>query len=688
MALRSAAVAVRPAVVAPARIEPLALPALVRAVAQDGYIDEHLGPGGTFAQAFSGYQVREGQLALAKAIHATITDEGALLGQAPTGTGKSVAYLLPAIRSAIAKGKKIVVVTANIALQEQLVGKDLPMLRELLPWPFTWALAKGRGNYLCLDRFQEEQFIQLRSSAAEADQWNEVQQWAQLTTHGDLSELPFEPLASVRQRFTTSTDDCHGKACPSYNECFALKARRAYQAAEIVVTNYHLFFTEMVLRRESNGEPVLLPDWTVAIFDEGHRAPDIAREYFGFRITGGAVRWGARLLAPKNSKTPVINELLKAKIDAAADDYFDRLRVFGQSPDYRARITQLEAVNASELLGLLGEACDEYERTAKSDVGEDVRGKLRRAQRRCSILQHNIGAATDLWQPERFAYFIEEDAKGRVALCSKLIDVSEVLRTELFGLPHKSVIITSATIKTGDSFDYAAREFGCEDAREIDVESPFDFARNALLVVPRDMPDPTDKRLPREAYTQACATRFVETVFAAEGRTLGLFTSYRALDEAHRALLASGWEGRVLRHGDAPRTQLIREFKQDVRSVLLGTESFWEGVDVPGESLSCVVIDRLPFPTPDDPVLDAVSAVNPNSFFEWSIPRAVLKFTQAFGRLIRTRADRGVVVCLDRRVCDKPYGRQFIKSLPRGLRVSRDFGDVARFLGTGAGAAS
>ena len=190
----------------------------------------------------------------------------------------------------------------------------------------------------------------------------------------------------------------------------------------------------------------------------------------------------------------------------------------------------------------------------------------------------------------------------------------------------------------------------------------------------------TDRRISREAYNEACAAKLVETVFAAEGRTLGLFTSFKALDLAHRALLASGWQGRILRHGDAPRTQLIREFKEDVRSVLLGTSSFWEGVDVPGESLSCVVIDRLPFPTPDDPVLDAVSAFNPNTFQEWSIPRAVLAFTQAFGRLIRTRTDRGVVVCLDRRICDKPYGRQFRNALPRTLRLSRDFADVARFL--------
>lgn len=648
----------------------------------DGYVHEHLGAGGTFAQAFPGYQVREGQLALASAIDSAIVDRAALIGSAPCGVGKSVAYLLPAIRNAVARGQKVVVVTANIALQEQLISKDLPMLRDLLPWTFSWAIAKGRGNYLCLNKFREEQLIDLRLNQTEADQWNEVKRWAETTAEGDLSELPFEPLASVRQRFTTSTDDCHGKSCDDYGDCHAVKARLRYQAAEIVVTNYHLFFTEMVLRQETGGEPVLLPDWTVAIFDECHKAADIARDFFGFTITPGSARWGARLLAPKNSKTPEINPLLKAQIDAAADDFFHALRVYAQSPDYKARITKPGAVDCSELAGLLDQARDEYERVAESDVGEDVRGKLRRAARRCELTATNIRAAMTLALPEKVTYFIEEDAKGRVTLRAKLISVNEVLREDLFGL-GKAVVMTSATITTGGKFDYAKRELGCEDAREISVDSPFDYERNALLVVPRDMPDPTDKRIPRDEYTKACARRLVETVFAADGRTLGLFTSYRALDEAHRALLASGWNGRVLRHGDAPRTQLIREFKEDVRSVLLGTDSFWEGVDVPGESLSCVVIDRLPFPTPDDPVLDAVSA----SFFEWSIPRAVLKFVQAFGRLIRTINDRGVVVCLDRRICDKPYGRQFIHSLPYGLRVSRDFQDVARFLAR-AGAAA
>lgn len=652
----------------------------MRTPSPSGYIDELLGAGGAFAGAFPGYEPREGQIAFARSVDAAIASGGALLAEAPTGTGKSVGYLIPAIRNAVARGKKIVVVTANIALQEQLVTKDLPMLRDLLPWPFTWAIAKGRGNYLCLDRLDEEKLITIRSSLAESIQWNEVVRWSELTQSGDISELPFEPLASVRQRFTTSTDDCHGKSCARYDDCFAIKARRSYQMAEVVVTNYHLFFTEMVLRRETGGKPVLLPDWQVAIFDEGHKAADIAREYFGFKATAGGCRWATRLLAPKNDKTPQIDPVLKERVSAAADDYFHRLGLYAQSPEYKARLAVKGAVPCDEIVEALDQACGEYERVASSDVGTEVRGKLKRAKRRAGLLKDAILQASNLVAPDKVAYFVEQDHVGRVALCAKLIEVAPVLREELFGQAGKAVVVTSATMTSGGTFDYFARELGCEDAAEMTAETPFDYARQAVLVVPRDMPDPTDKRVPREAYAQAVAERFVRCVELAGGRTLGLFTSYKVLDEAHRALLASGWEGRVLRHGDAPRTQLIKEFKEDVRSVLLGTESFWEGVDVPGEALSCVVIDRLPFPTPDDPVLDAVSALNDRAFYEWSVPRAVIKFRQAFGRLIRSRRDRGVVVCLDRRIIDKPYGRQFTASLPRGMRIVRDLQEVARFL--------
>lgn len=685
MALRTTARALSPAPAPLPRSAPPRPPAPLRLIERAApvhpeYILRTLGPEGTFADAFPGYEAREAQLDLSAMIDKAISVKRNLLGQAPTGTGKSIAYLVPAIRSAVATGKSVIVVTANIALQEQLVGKDLPMLQKLLPWPFTFALAKGRGNYLCRDKFAEEQLITIGTSRPEERrQWEEITQWAMLTETGDLSELPFEPTSAVRARCTTSTDDCHGKSCASYTDCHAVKARLRYQNANVIVTNYHLFFTEVQLRRETKN-PVLLPDWQVVIFDEAHKAPDIARDFFGFEVTPGKLRHAGRLLAPKNDKTPVIDEELKARLDVETEDFFQQLRLFAQSPEYKARITKTDCVDASVLLSTLREVVDAYERVIQSDVGMEVRGKLERAQRKAEILGSNIDCAMRLYAPEKHAYFVQEEANGRVQLCCKLIHVGDAFKNELYK-PNVSFCAVSATLTTSGNFDFARDEFGMTDPIEIEVDSPFDYEKNALLVVPRDMPDPTDKRVPREEYTRACARRLVDSVIAAEGRTLGLFTSYRALDEAHRALLASGWQGRVLRQGDAPRTQLIREFKADVRSVLLGTDSFWEGVDVPGESLSCVVIDRLPFPTPDDPVLDAVTAIRGReAFYEWSVPRAAIKLTQGFGRLVRTKLDRGVVVVLDRRITDKPYGGAFTRSLPFGLRISRDFGDVARFL--------
>lgn len=657
-----------------------------RRALNDDYVDQIFGLEGPFAATFPGYEPREGQIAMAREIDRAIVDDALLMVEAPTGTGKSIGYLVPAIRHAIAAGKKVVVCTANIALQEQLVMKDLPLLRELLPWSFTFALAKGRNNFACLDRLSEEKIFTSAAGArnhTEAEQWREILEWSETTETGDLSELPFVPSSNLKQRFTVGTDDCTGKACAHFEDCYANKAKERYKQADVVVANYHLFFSDLKIRIATEGNAGILPEYGVLICDEVHRAADIARQFMGFRVTQGSIRHAGRLLAPGNDKTPTIDVGLKERIASEADDYFARLRSYRRSKEYKARLARPNVVDSSELVSLLRQAADLYEAAMKdAALGQEAREKLRLGHRRTVTLADSIVAATTLWNAKGVAYYIEEQG-DRVALCAQLIHVGAVLQEHLFST-RKAIVMTSATITVGGKFEYQAAELGCEDARELTVESPFDFERNAVLVVPGSdvMPDLSSKDFREKAsFPAAAAAALVECVRMAEGRTLGLFTSHKGLQEAAQALRNSGWEGRILVQNDAPRTQLVREFREDVRSVLLGTESFWEGVDVPGEACSLVVIDKMPFPSPDDPVLDAVEASSPHGAFKtWSLPRAVIALRQGFGRLIRTRTDRGVVVVLDRRILEKPYGRAFTKSLPR-VRVVRHLDEVERFLG-------
>jgi ATP-dependent DNA helicase DinG len=381
-------------------------------------------------------------------------------------------------------------------------------------------------------------------------------------------------------------------------------------------------------------------------------------------VTAGAVRWAGRLL----SKTG--NAKLGDKLGTEADRFFDRLVAYRRSPAYKTRLRQPHVVAWSELCSTLRAAAGAYTAASEAATDSDERGELRRSLRRAETLAEQIESAMTL-ADEGSVYFIEEDTKGRATLSAKPIEVADRLRQTLFDQTH-SVTITSATLSTGGSFDYVARELGVSAPREIIAETPFRWDEQALLIVPDGMPEPNDPSFPA-----AVASIFAEIIDLARGRTLGLFTSYRNLNATYQRIAGNGH--RVLKQGDMPRTALIDEFRRDIGSVLLGTESFWAGVDVPGESLSCVVIDRLPFPTPDDPVLDAITERDRNWFRNYSVPRAVIAFKQGFGRLIRTTTDRGVVVVLDRRIVTKPYGRLFVQSLPDVLK-SRRLDSVRRFL--------
>jgi ATP-dependent DNA helicase DinG len=675
------------------------------------YIDDIFGPEGALAQKFPGYSPREGQVALARAVDAAISSGGGnhLMAEAPTGTGKSLAYAVPTIYRTVMAEQQAVLVTANIALQEQLVKKDLPLLAEILPWKFTYALLKGKSNYLCVDKLENGSKDKLDPADAEMNQ--QVSAWAETTTTGDVSELPFEPPGRLWSRFSVSSDDCAGQECEFYERCHSERARARADVADIVVTNYHLFFADMKVIEATDGMVSVLPKYNVAILDEGHKAVDIARDFFGFKITEGSLRWAGSMLLG--------NE--KANLEREQEKFFSGLRTFRRSGDYKARIKQPQAVKTEGIVAALEAAVRDYtEQLDRMGDPEDMTSeerkqykKLTKKCNRCAEIRTQISSAMRLYALPRLpwrehpsvapgatpetrwywsdpaaggdntvkseaqlatiedVFFIEEE-NGRIALCSKPISVAKTLNDRLFN-KYKSVSVTSATLVAKGSFDFIAGDLGVDKPKTLIAASPFSWGDQALLILPQDVPDnPNDP-----AFASIAAERCAEVIELARGRTLALFTSNKNLKVAYERVSRLGY--RVLRQGDMPRTKLIDEFRKDVNSVLMGVESFWAGVDVPGESLSCVFIDKLPFMTPEDPILDALTERDRDWFMKYSVPKAIISFKQGFGRLIRTTTDRGVVVVLDKRITTKFYGRYFTDALP-AIQRSQNIEDVRRFL--------
>lgn len=623
------------------------------------------------------YEVREGQVQMAEAIERVFKSGGVLFVEAPTGTGKSCAYLVPAILRA--PGDKTVVVTANIALQEQLISKDLPMLASALGSTFKFALAKGISNYLCRDRWKDAIAESLVDGIGDDREWEMLQEWATSTVDGDLSELPTELPARVRLKITTSSDECIGKKCEFYGECHAMAARRRVQQADVVVTNYHLFFADMVIRAMSESTSGILPTYSLVVLDEAHQAQDIGRDFFGWRMTLGSIRWAIRMLPEKE----------REKILVVADGFFDRIAV-GEDGENRTnlRITRPGELCAAPLAAAMTEAARLLGIREDAELVPADKDKIGKCKDRAAVLAGQLDMLDALMSSDANVYYAEppENPKGTWAVGMKPIEVAEILEkslfpTDTFKLPHiRSVVATSATLatdKTDTKFDYITSALGAYEASTLTVPSPFDHHGAAVLVVPRDLPDPNNS-----LFAERVAEIVEDTIRAARGRTLALFTSYRVLQSTYQHLLKARLPYRILRQGDVPRTKLIAQFREDVSSVLLGTSSFWEGIDVPGEALSAVVIDKLPFERPDDPVVEAIRDKYPRTWFpHYLLPRSVIAFRQGFGRLIRTRTDRGAIVVCDRRLVDKPYRFRYIRSLPEGVELKRDLEVVAKMLG-------
>lgn len=661
------------------------------------YLATVFGADGVLAKTKPGYVPRPEQIELAHAVHQTFTDRRTLLAEAPTGVGKSFGYAVPASWHAAHQHRRVVIVTANIALQEQLVEKDLPFLAEHLPWKFSFALAKGWSNYLCRDAMTDSRNDHLRGRRLPVlqDQENleRAFKWADQTVDGDVSELPFELNQTLRPLLTVSTEDCLRKACDHYLDCHARKAREALGSAQLLVANYHMYFTDLALRASSGKESGILPEHQLVVLDEGHKASTIARDFFGQRITPGAVRHAASALDAKGKLTEKlglpkqIEPELKNDLSFAADKLFAELGALRQDESrYKNRIDRQGMFDATHLMALLDSARARYEQAAGGgNISGEGRVYLHARAARCEVLGATLRNAMVNANADDWVYFLDDIAgrEGAVALMAVPFSVADVLRPVLFERepePAQGVVVTSATLCTSSgksAFDFTASQLGAERADELVVASPFDFSRSCL-VIPRITPPTEDAR----AWLSDVCDQFVEATTMAGGRTLGLFTSYKALRAAKARLLDTRPNFTVLAQGDAPRTQLLQRFRDDETSVLLGCESFWEGVDAPGITCSLVFIDRIPFDHFEDPIVDAIRARDRQWFMSYMVPRAITMFRQGFGRLVRSVTDGGVVVCCDTRLVDKAYGRQFLRALPAGVTTFRRLEQASGYLST------
>ncbi len=641
-----------------------------------------LGPDGAVARRLKNYEVRDQQLEMSHAVAKAIEDGGHLVVEAGTGVGKSFAYLVPAIMAAVEMKKKIVVSTHTIALQEQLLSKDVPFLRSVMPHEFSAVLVKGRANYVSLRRLEVAIKRQATSFQGpdDLDQLAEMRIWSERTKDGTRSDLDFRPSPAVWDAVQSENGNCLGRQCPRHKDCFYFKARRRVWTANLLIVNHALFVSDLALRASGFG---LLPDYDVAVFDEAHTLEAVAGEHLGLQLSNLGVDYTlSRLYNERTRKgTLVFHRMAEAieqlrRVRTASDDFFEAIAQWQakQGAGGNGRVRQPIGLSdtLAEELRKLGTAIDR----GAEDVEEmDSRIELSSAAERCEGLAMQVQSWVRQTAEEQ-VYWIESENKGRrrIRLASAPLDVGPALRKTLFE-QVPTCVLTSATLCVGSPprFDFLKSRLGLTRAETLALGSPFDYPRQAKIHVARNLPDPSAE--PQD-YERQAITAIAHYLERSQGKAFVLFTSYKMLDAAARAL--TPWLARrniaVFAQSDGmPRSKMVEAFKADVDSVIFGADSFWQGVDVPGEALSNVIIVRLPFSVPSHPLLEArleaIRRRGGNPFVEYQIPEAVIKLKQGFGRLIRTRTDQGIVAILDPRVLTKPYGKTFLSSLPDCPRI-------------------
>jgi len=622
---------------------------------------------GALAAAIPGYRERADQLAMAKAIGEAIESTSVLVAEAGTGTGKTFAYLVPALVA----GGKVIVSTGTKTLQDQLFDRDLPAVRAALTCGASAALLKGRANYVCLYRLRRAVTESRAATREEAVQLQYIEHFAATSVTGDRADLADVPEdAPIWAQATSTRDNCLGQGCPDYADCFVMRARRNALAADVVVINHHLFFADVVLRDEGVAE--LLPACNTLIFDEAHQLPETARLFFGESLSTSQLlelsRDARAELRAAGGGSPEL-EALANRFERAARDL--RLAL-GDAPVRLAWPQALRVAGFADTLIKLKSSLKMLDAAlaAQAERSEGLGTCARRAANAFAVLARLTD--TDAGEDVRWA----ETFGQAVQLHITPLHSGELFRRQMEDHP-RAWIFTSATLAVGEDFGHFTRELGVPEARTARWESPFRFAEQALLYLPSGLPpDPNDP-----AFTDAVVEAVFPVLGASGGRAFLLFTTLRALRRAHE-LLRNRLEFPLLVQGTGSRSELLARFRQLGNAVLLGSASFWEGVDVRGEALSLVVIDKLPFAPPDDPVLaariDALKNAGRNPFHELQLPQAVLQLKQGAGRLIRDEADRGVLMLCDPRLTSRPYGARILASLPP-MKPTRSLEEVRMF---------
>ncbi len=611
-------------------------------------IRDYLGAGSPLEDRLPGFSARAEQQTMADAIASAMADGERLIVEAGTGTGKTFAYLMPALAS----GKKVVISTGTRHLQDQLYNRDLPVIRDVLGSSARIALLKGRTNYLCHHRLEIAVTDGGVRAGRQAHELASVRAWAAQTTTGDIVELTDVPEDSkIWPRVTSTIDNCLGQECEYLGECCVVKARRKAMDADLVVINHHLLFADMAIKEEGFGE--LLPEVDAFIIDEAHQLTEVATQFFGSSLSSHQLHELARDIQAEHIKEA--GDM--ADLPDAALKLDDTIRKLRLALGRHSRRASWADVAADETLKkALGELMDALRRlSAWLEIAAE-RGKgLDSCWQRCLVLISRLESMQGEAVPDTIHWF--ETGRVSFRLYRTPLNVAPVFRSAIDALAG-AWIFTSATLAIGDSFQHYAAGLGLEDAHTLLLDSPYDFRKNALLYLPPSMPEPNS-----DQFQQAVVDCVREVVAASEGRAFVLFTSHAALKFAAGELKGE-LDYPLLVQGSAPRQELLQRFRELGNAVLLGTSSFWEGVDVRGDALSCVIIDRLPFASPGDPVLqariEALRQQGMNPFMEYQLPKAVIALKQGIGRLIRDETDRGVLVICDPRLRTKSYGRIFL----------------------------
>ncbi|MCS6886025.1 MAG: ATP-dependent DNA helicase [Acidobacteriota bacterium] len=628
------------------------------------------GPSGILAKSHPSYEYRPGQLQMAEAVLSIFKNGGVLLCEAGTGTGKTLAYLLPAV----ALGRRVIVSTATMALQEQLYYKDIPFIEQMLERKLQVACLKGRTNYLCLYKLKKAETSAVLRDLNEVDYFEQVRRWARQTKTGDKAELQELPeKLGFWQDIDARSERCLGQKCPEFETCFVTRARQQAQQADIVIVNHHLFFADLALRNDEYSP--IIPEYFAVVLDEAHEIEDVVSEHFGIEVSS----FDSYALLQEVSKLEIKDSRATSEITKISDELavvFENFwTAFGEHRTSEGRHMLMPALDSSttESRSAYLNSVSLLERLAKClQMLQEPSPETELMAKRCGNFASKLRF---IMEEVDDSYVCWYERKGRrVVLRAAPIDISQILSQNLFE-KVRAVVLTSATLASGEDFSFIKARLGVT-GQELKIRSHFDYSKQAILYLPASMPDPKSS-----AYAQAVAKEVLELLAISKGRAFVLFTSVQQMNHVYE-LVKDQLSYPLFVQGQASKSVLLERFRTSDRGVLFAVASFWQGVDVQGEALSCVIIDRLPFAVPTDPIVFArcrsIEARGEDPFLSYSLPQAIMTLRQGIGRLIRSSRDRGAIAILDPRIRTKSYGRLFLQNLP-SIPITTCKEDVARF---------